>query len=242
MKCNVFGKKVLFAAAAVIMSAFVLASCSDGSDDDPLSFGPGPESVDNADQIENNADQIEHNTDPIESLVTEDTVKVVDFRKVGTGNQASAAFDFANWDSVSGMQEPIGKYTADGLELDVKDSWDGAYKLGVNSIDLSEVKKVTVVYKVEEGFTYSDAKNNKMNVMFVSAEDKSFKAIEVNMIDFAAETPSTTWKPETSDSIYAKDWEGSGCSAANMASINAIMLDTKTGVGKLTVMGIVLSK
>ena len=242
MKCNVFGKKVLFAAAAVIMSAFVLASCSDGSDDDPLSFGPGPESVDNADQIENNADQIEHNADPIESLVTEDTVKVIDFRKVGTGKQASAAFDFANWDSVSGLQETIGKYTADGLELNVKDSWDGAYKLGVNSIDLSEVKKVTVVYKVEEGFTYSDPKNNKMNVMFVSAEDKSYKAIEVNMIDFAAETPSTTWKTETSDNIYAKDWEGSGCSAANMASINAIMLDTKTGVGKLTVMGIVLSK
>ena len=230
MKCNVFGKKVLFAAAAVVMSAFVLASCSDGSDDDPLSFGSGPESVDNA--------------DPIESLVTEDTVKVIDFRKVGTGNQASAAFDFANWDSVSGMQEPIGKYTADGLELDVKDSWDGAYKLGVNSIDLSEVKKVTVVYKVEEGFEYSDSDPNKskMNVMFVSAENESFKATHVNLIDFAAETPTTTWKNETSDDIYAKNWEGSGCEAANMASINAIMLDTKTGVGKLTVMGIVLSK
>lgn len=226
MKCNVFGKKVLFAAAAVIMSAFVLASCSDGSDDDPLSFGPGPESVDNA--------------DPIESLVTEDTVKVVDFRKVGTGNQASAAFDFANWDSVSGMQESIGKYTADGLELNVNKSWDGAYKLGVNSIDLSAVKKVTVVYKVEEGFSYSDAENNKMNVMFVSAEDKSYKAKEVSMIDFAAETPSTTWKNETSENIYPKTWEN--CEEANMASINAIMLDTKTGVGKLTVMGIVLSK
>ncbi|MDD7580037.1 MAG: hypothetical protein PUJ70_03570 [Treponema sp.] len=233
MKCNVFGKKVLFAAAAVIMSAFVLASCSDGSDDDPLSFGPGPESVDNADQIENN-------TDPIDSLVTKDTVRVVDFRKVGTGNQASAAFDFANWDSVSGMQEPKGKYTADGLELDVKDSWDGAYKLGVNSIDLSEVKKVTVVYKVEEGFTYSDPKNNKMNVMFVSAENDSYKAIEVNMIDFAAETPSTTWKNETSENIYPKTWES--CTAANMTSIKAIMLNTMSGVGKLTVMGIVLSK
>lgn len=226
MKCNIFGKKVLFAAAAVIMSAFVLASCSDGSDDDPLSSGTGLGSLDK--------------TDPIESLVTEDTVKVIDFRKVGAGNQASAAFDFANWDSVSGMQEPIGKYTADGLELNVKESWDGAYKLGVNSIDLSEVKKVTVVYKVEEGFTYSDPKNNKMNVMFVSAEDKSFKAIEVNMIDFAAETPSTTWKSETSDDIYPKTWDS--CKAANMASIKAIMLDTKTGVGKLTVMGIVLSK
>ncbi len=240
MKCNVFGKKVLFAAAAVIMSAFVLASCSDGSDDDPLSFGPGPESVDNADQIENNADQIEHNADRIESLVTEDTVKVIDFRKVGTGNEAKDAFDFANWDSVSGSDKPIGKYTADGLELDVKESWDGAYKLGVNSIDLSAVKKVTVVYKVEEGFTYSDPKNNKMNVMFVSAENDSYKAIEVNMIDFAAETPSTTWKNETSENIYPKTWES--CTAANMASINAIMLDTKTGVGKLTVMGIVLSK
>ncbi len=233
MKCNVFGKKVLFAAAAVIMSAFVLASCSDGSDDDPLSFGPGPESVDNADQIE-------HNADPIESLVTEDTVRVVDFRKVGTGNQASAAFDFANWDSVSGSDKPIGKYTADGLELDVKESWDGAYKLGVNSIDLSAVKKVTVVYKVEEGFTYSDSENNKMNVMFVSAEDKSYKAIEVNMIDFAAETPSTTWKSETSENIYPKTWDS--CKEANMASINAIMLNTMSGVGKLTVMGIVLSK
>ena len=240
MKCNVFGKKVLFAAAAVVMSAFVLASCSDGSDDDPLSFGSGPESVDNADQIENNTDQIEHNADPIESLVTEDTVRVVDFRKVGTGNQASAAFDFANWESVSGMQEPKGKYTADGLELDVNESWDGAYKLGVNSIDLSAVKKVTVVYKVEEGFTYSDANNNKMNVMFVSAENDSYKAIEVNMIDFAAETPSTTWKNETSDNIYPKTWED--CKEANMASISAIMLNTMTGVGKLTVMGIVLSK
>lgn len=230
MKCNVFGKKVLFAAAAVIMSAFVLASCSDGSDDDPLSSGTGPGlgSLDN--------------TDPIESLVTEDTVRVIDFRKVGAGNQASAAFDFANWDSVSGSDKPIGKYTADGLELDVKDSWDGAYKLGVNSIDLSAVKKVTVVYKVEEGFTYSDPKNNKMNVMFVSAEDESYKATEVNMIDFAAETPSTTWKNETSDNIYAKDWEGSGCTAANMTSIKAIMLNTMSGVGKLTVMGIVLSK
>lgn len=228
MKCNVFGKKVLFAAAAVIMSAFVLASCSDGSDDDPLSSGTGL-GLGSLDK-----------TDPIESLVTEDTVKVVDFRKVGTGNQASAAFDFANWDSVSGMQEPIGKYTADGLELDVKDSWDGAYKLGVNSIDLSEVKKVTVVYKVEEGFTYSDPKNNKMNVMFVSAENDSFKAIEVNMIDFAAETPSTTWKNETSDNIYPKTWES--CKEANMASISAIMLNTMSGVGKLTVMGIVLSK
>ena len=227
MKCNVFGKKVLFAAAAVVMSAFVLASCSDGSDDDPL-FVPG--SVDNA--------------DPIESLVTEDTVRVVDFRKVGTGNQASAAFDFANWDSVSGMQAPKGKYTDDGLELDVKESWDGAYKLGVNSIDLSTVKKVTVVYKVEEGFTYSDPKNNKMNVMFVSADsgEPDYKVTKANLIDFAAETPSTTWKNETSDNIYAKDWEGSGCTAANMSSINAIMLDTKTGVGKLTVMGIVLSK
>lgn len=230
MKCNVFGKKVLFAAAAVVMSAFVLASCSDGSDDDPLSSGTGL-GLGSLDK-----------TDPIESLVTEDTVKVIDFRKVGTGNQASAAFDFANYDSVSGMQEPIGKYTADGLELDVKDSWDGAYKLGVNSIDLSEVKKVTVVYKVEEGFTYSDPKNNKMNVMFVSAEDKSYKATEVNLIDFAAETPSTTWKTETLDNIYAKDWEGSGCTAANMASISAIMLNTMSGVGKLTVMGIVLSK
>ena len=235
MKCNVFGKKVLFAAAAVIMSAFVLASCSDGSDDDPLSSGTGPESVDNADQIE-------HNTDLIESLVTEDTVKVIDFRKVGTGNEAKDAFDFANWDSVSGSDKPIGKYTADGLELDVKDSWDGAYKLGVNSIDLSEVKKVTVVYKVEEGFSYSEAENNKMNVMFVSADsgEPDYKATEVNMIDFAAETPSTTWKSETSENIYPKTWDG--CEAANMASINAIMLDTKTGVGKLTVMGIVLSK
>lgn len=226
MKCNVFGKKVLFAAAAVVMSAFVLASCSDGSDDDPLSSGTGPGSLDK--------------TDLIESLVTEDTVKVIDFRKVGTGNQASAAFDFANYDSVSGMQEPIGKYTADGLELDVKESWDGAYKLGVNSIDLSEVKKVTVVYKVEEGFSYSDPKNNKMNVMFVSAENDSFKAIEVNMIDFAAETPSTTWKNETSENIYPKTWED--CKEANMASISAIMLNTMSGVGKLTVMGIVLSK
>lgn len=226
MKCNVFGKKVLFAAAAVIMSAFVLASCSDGSDDDPLSFGPGPGSLDK--------------TDPIESLVTEDTVKVIDFRKVGTGNQASAAFDFANWDSVSGSDKPIGKYTADGLELDVNESWDGAYKLGVNSIDLSEVKKVTVVYKVEEGFTYSDPKNNKMNVMFVSAENDSYKAIEVNMIDFAAETPSTTWKNETSENIYPKTWES--CKEANMTSIKAIMLNTMSGVGKLTVMGIVLSK
>lgn len=230
MKCNVFGKKVLFAAAAVIMSAFVLASCSDGSDDDPLSFEPGPGSLDK--------------TDPIESLVTEDTVKVIDFRKVGTGNQASAAFDFANWDSVSGSDKPIGKYTADGLELDVKDSWDGAYKLGVNSIDLSAVKKVTVVYKVEEGFTYSDPKNNKMNVMFVSADsgEPDYTATEVNLIDFAAETPSTTWKTETLDNIYAKDWEGSGCTAANMTSIKAIMLNTMSGVGKLTVMGIVLSK
>ena len=226
MKCNVFGKKVLFAAAAVIMSAFVLASCSDGSDDDPLSSGTGLGSLDK--------------TDPFESLVTEDTVKVIDFRKVGTGNQASAAFDFANWDSVSGMEEPKGKYTADGLELDVKDSWDGAYKLGVNSIDLSEVKKVTVVYKVEEGFTYSDSENNKMNVMFVSAENDSYKAIEVNMIDFAAETPSTTWKSETSENIYPKTWED--CKEANMASISAIMLNTMSGVGKLTVMGIVLSK
>ncbi|MDY3758768.1 MAG: hypothetical protein SOZ72_05255, partial [Treponema sp.] len=177
-----------------------------------------------------------------ESLVTEDTVKVIDFRKVGTGNQASAAFDFANWDSVSGSDKPIGKYTADGLELDVNVSWDGAYKLGVNSIDLSAVKKVTVVYKVEEGFTYSDPDPNKskMNVMFVSAENDSFKATKVNLIDFAAETPSTTWKPETSENIYPKTWDN--CEEANMASINAIMLDTKTGVGKLTVMGIVLSK
>ena len=180
------------------------------------------------------------NTDPIESLVTEDTVRVIDFRKVGTGNQASAAFDFANWDSVSGSEKPIGKYTADGLELDVKESWDGAYKLGVNSIDLSAVKKVTVVYKVEEGFTYSDSKNNKMNVMFVSAEDESYKATEVNMIEFAAETPSTTWKNETSDNIYPKTWDS--CKEANMESINAIMLNTMSGVGKLTVMGIVLSK
>ena len=228
MKCNVFGKKVLFAAAAVVMSAFVLASCSDGSDDDPLSFGPGPESVDNA--------------DPIESLVTEDTVKVIDFRKVGTGKQAKDAFDFANYDSVSGMQEPIGKYTADGLELNVNKSWDGAYKLGVNSIDLSAVKKVTVVYKVEEGFTYSDSENNKMNVMFVSADSGTpdYKATEVSMIDFADETPSTTWKNETSDNIYPKSWES--CKEANMASISAIMLNTMSGVGKLTVMGIVLSK
>lgn len=228
MKCNVFGKKVLFAAAAVIMSAFVLASCSDGSDDDPLSSGLGLGSLDK--------------TDPIESLVTEDTVKVIDFRKVGTGNEAKDAFDFANWDSVSGMQEPIGKYTADGLELNVNKSWDGAYKLGVNSIDLSEVKKVTVVYKVEEGFSYSDPKNNKMNVMFVSADsgEPDYKATEVNMIDFAAETPSTTWKSETSENIYPKTWDG--CEAANMASINAIMLNTMSGVGKLTVMGIVLSK
>ena len=224
MKCNVFGKKVLFAAAAVIMSAFVLASCSDGSDDDPLSSGTG--SLDK--------------TDPIESLVTEDTVKVIDFRKVGTGNQASAAFDFANYDSVSGMQEPIGKYTADGLELNVNKYWDGAYKLGVNPIDLSAVKKVTVVYKVEEGFSYSEAENNKMNVMFVSAEDNSYKVIEANLIDFAAETPSTTWKTETSDNIYEKNFEG--CKGANMASIIAIKLNTMTGVGKLTVMGIVLSK
>lgn len=228
MKCNVFGKKVLFAAAAVVMSAFVLASCSDGSDDDPLSFGPGLGSLDK--------------TDPIESLVTEDTVRVVDFRKVGTGNEAKDAFDFANYDSVSGMQEPIGKYTADGLELNVNKSWDGAYKLGVNSIDLSAVKKVTVVYKVEEGFTYSDSENNKMNVMFVSADSGApeYKAKEVSMIDFAAETPSTTWKNETSENIYPKTWEN--CEEANMASINAIMLNTMSGVGKLTVMGIVLSK
>lgn len=226
MKCNVFGKKVLFAAAAVVMSAFVLASCSDGSDDDPLSSGLGLGSLDK--------------TDPIESLVTEDTVKVIDFRKVGTGNEAKDAFDFANYDSVSGMQEPIGKYTADGLELDVKDSWDGAYKLGVNPIDLSAVKKVTVVYKVEDGFSYSDPDNNKMNVMFVSAENSDYKPTEVNLIDFAAETPSTTWKKETSDNIYPKTWDS--CKEANMASINAIMLNTMSGVGKLTVMGIVLSK
>lgn len=229
MKCNVFGKKVLFAAAAVIMSAFVLASCSDGSDDDTLSSGTGL-GLGSLDK-----------TDPIESLVTEDTVRVVDFRKVGTGNEAKDAFDFANWDSVSGMQEPIGKYTADGLELNVKDSWDCAYKLGVNSIDLSAVKKVTVVYKVEDGFLYSDS-NNKMNVMFVSADsgDPDYKPTKLNLIDFAAETPSTSWETETSENIYPKTWEG--CKAADMAKINAIMLNTMSGVGKLTVMGIVLSK
>lgn len=223
MKCNVFGKKVLFAAAAIVMSAFVLASCSDGSDDDPLSGPLG-------------------NTDPIESLVTKDTVKVVDFRKVGAGNQASDAFDFANWDSVSGNSEPIGRYTADGLELDVNESWDGAYKLGVNSIDLSAVRKVTVVYKVAGGFTYSDSDNNKMNVMFVSADSGNplYKPTALNLIDFAAETPSTSWKAETSENIYPKTWES--CTGANMASINAIMLNTMSGVGKLTVMGIVLSK
>lgn len=222
MKCNVFGKKVLFAAAAIVMSAFVLASCSDGSDDDPLS-GPGP-------------------LDPIESLITKDTVKVVDFRKVGAGNQASDAFDFANWDSVSGSSEPIGRYTADGLELNVNESWDGAYKLGVNSIDLSAVRKVTVVYKVEDGFSYSDSGNNKMNVMFVSADSgaPNYKPKALNLIDFAAETPSTSWKAETSENIYPKTWES--CTGANMASINAIMLNTMSGVGKLTVMGIVLSK
>lgn len=229
MKCNVFGKKVLFAAAAVVMSAFVLASCSDGSDDDPLSSGLGLGSLDK--------------TDPIESLVTEDTVKVIDFRKVGTGNEAKDAFDFANYDSVSGMQEPKGKYTADGLELDVKDSWDDAYKLGVNSIDLSEVKKVTVVYKVEEGFTYSDPENNKMNVMFVSADsgDPEYKPTEVSMIDFAEATPSTSFKADSSDNIYGKTWEPK-IPACNMSSVTAIMLNTMTGVGKLTVMGIVLSK
>ena len=81
-----------------------------------------------------------------------------------------------------------------------------------------------------------------MNVMFVSADsgDPDYKATEVNLIDFAAETPSTTWKTETSDNIYPKTWEN--CKEAKMASINAIMLNTMSGVGKLTVMGIVLSK
>lgn len=158
---------------------------------------------------------------------------VLDFTSLG-GKTITAAYDFATYDSVSG--ENKGSITSEGLVLDVDEAWDGAFKIATNPIDMSGVKKIELEYKLSSGWTWKDEQNNKINVMLVSEENSSYKAVKVDLADFAEGASNTTFTKDESTNIYPKTWDG--CSGADKTKIIAIKVNTMSGSGSVTIKSI----
>ena len=158
----------------------------------------------------------------------------LDFTTVGESS-ITDKFDVVTWDSVS--EESKGSITAEGLELTVNKSWDGAFKAAINSTDLSAVTKIAVEFKVSDDWTYGGSTNNKCNIMLISEEDSSYKAVKVDLGDFAQQdATNTSFTTAEITNIYPKTWEE--CSAADRTKIIAIKINTMDGVGKITIKSI----
>ena len=158
----------------------------------------------------------------------------MDFTTVGESS-ITDKFDVVTWDSVS--KESKGSITAEGLELTVNKSWDGAFKAAINSTDLSAVTKIAVEFKVSDDWTYGGSTNNKCNIMLISEEDSSYKAVKVDLGDFAQQdATNTSFTTAEITNIYPKTWEE--CSAADRTKIIAIKINTMDGEGKITIKSI----
>ncbi|MCQ2574171.1 MAG: hypothetical protein MJ182_09770, partial [Treponema sp.] len=171
-----------------------------------------------------------NDVNPVTPSPTNQPLYDVDFTKLN-GETITKGFDFVNYDSVSG--EKKGSISSEGLILNVNESWDGAFKIAVTPLDLSQVKKIVVEYKVSNDWTWVN-ENNKFNVMLVSKEDSSYKATEVDLADFGTGATNTDFQIEELTNIYPKNWEA-GITGADKSKIIAIKIDSKSGKGTVTI-------
>ena len=73
--------------------------------------------------------------------------------------------------------------------------------------------------------------------MLISEEDSSYKAVKVDLGDFAQQdATNTSFTTAEITNIYPKTWEE--CSAADRTKIIAIKINTMDGVGKITIKSI----
>lgn len=73
--------------------------------------------------------------------------------------------------------------------------------------------------------------------MLISEEDSSYKAVKVDLGDFAQQdATNTSFTTAEITDIYPKTWEE--CSAADRTKIIAIKINTMDGKGKITIKSI----
>ena len=174
-----------------------------------------------------------------------------------TGGEEGLVFDFTN--AVVGDNVSINKVTycsakvssfsqENGLTLTVDNSWEGAFKISTESLDLSD-KKCIIEYKIDNGWEYTSNNGTKCLLQLISKEQTSgeYKAIELSQGDFAND-PATTesWQKATVENIYKNDWDAVNESGdklsdtekeeytgADLTKIVAIKINTTDGKGTI---------
>lgn len=173
------------------------------------------------------------------------------------GEEEGLVFDFTN--AVVGDNVSINKVTycsakvssfseENGLTLAADNSWDGAFKISTESLDLSD-KKCIIEYKIDNGWEYTSNAGKKCLLQLISKEQTSgeYKAIELSQGEFA-KAPATTgsWQTATIEDIYKNDWdvvnesgnqlsnaEKEKYSGADLTKIVAIKINTTDGKGTI---------
>lgn len=168
---------------------------------------------------------------------------VYDFTTV-TGDPATELG--VNWCSAAASQFTTEK----GLKLDVNNSYDGAFKMSLNAIDLSN-RNCVIEYCVESGFQHSGEENFVVWLVSKEQSSGSYKAYELSQGEFAT-NPSETFKTDTISNFYKNDWDvvseatGNSLTDAEKASYNGcdktkvsvIKISTKDAVGTVYIKSI----
>lgn len=173
------------------------------------------------------------------------------------GEEEGLVFDFTN--AVVDEEVKINKVTycsvefssfsqENGLTLTVNNSWEGAFKISTESLDLSD-KKCIIEYKIDNGWEYTSNDGKKCLLQLISKEQTSgeYKAIELSQGEFAND-PATTesWQKATVENIYKNDWDAVNESGdklsdtekkeytgADLTKIVAIKINTTDGKGTI---------
>ncbi len=143
-------------------------------------------------------------------------------------------------DNVTYCSADASKFSSEnGLVLEVNNSWDGAFKIATNALDLSN-KNCVVEYKIDKNWKYTSSNGKKCLIQLISKEQDSdeYKPIELSQGEFAKESTTTgSWKTETIDNIYKNDWDVANdnvdYSGADLTKIIAIKINTTDGMGTI---------
>lgn len=208
-----------------------VTSCSNGSDD------PTPDNNENVTDSDNSQTGGKDEVTP----PTEEGI-VFDFTNAVVGGEVKLnKVTYCSKGASSFSQE-------NGLTLTVDTSWDGAFKISTESLNLSD-KKCIVEYKIDNGWKYTSNDGKKCLVQLISKEQGAgeYKAIELSQGEFAND-PATTgsWQTATIEEIYKNYWDAvneSGTqlsdaekekyNGANLTKIVAIKINTTDGKGTI---------
>lgn len=85
-------------------------------------------------------------------------------------------------DNVTYCSADASKFSSEnGLVLEVNNSWDGAFKIATNALDLSN-KNCVVEYKIDKSWKYTSSDGKKCLIQLISKEQDSdeYKPIELS--------------------------------------------------------------